>query len=62
MDAERAGKGELVVLLLNALDEDAAAASLGIEEEEAAAEDEELQRAQQPGVDKTLDGLSLIHI
>ena len=59
MDAERAGKGELVVLLLNALDEDAAAASLGIEEEEAAAEDEELQRAQQPGVDKTLDGHEL---
>ena len=34
MDAERAGKGDLVVALLESLDEDAAAAALGIEEEE----------------------------
>ena len=37
MDAERAGKGELVVLILNSLDdEDAAAAALGIDEEKEA--------------------------
>ena len=37
MDAERAGKGELVVLILNWLDdEDAAAAALGIDEEKEA--------------------------
>ena len=37
MDAERAGKGELVVLILNWLDdEDAAATALGIDEEKEA--------------------------
>ena len=65
MDAERAGKGELVVLILNSLDdEDAAAAVLGIEEEKEAegaeGEKEKVERvAPQEGVDKRLDGHEL---
>ena len=57
MDAERAGKGELVVLILNSLDdEDAAAAALGIDEEkeaEGGGEKQVERLAPQAGVDKT---------
>jgi len=59
MSAERAGKGELVVLILSSLDdEDAAAAALGHGEEDEATEQVE-QLAAPAGVDKTLGGSDL---
>ena len=60
MDAEKAGKGDLVLLMLDSLggDERRVAAALGMEaEEEPAAQ---IERVPQPaGVDKTLDGAEL---
>jgi hypothetical protein len=58
MEAERAGKGELVVLILAALDdEDAAAIVLGHGDED---EQTQVQRvSKSAGVDKTLDGREL---
>ena len=57
MDAERAGKGDLVVLILQSLgDEDKAAIALGHEEDD----EKPIERVAQPaGVDKTLDGSEL---
>ena len=60
MDAERAGKGEVMALILNSLnDEDAAADALGIAEEEDEEEGQVKRVAQPAGVNKTLDGEQL---
>ena len=59
MDAERAGQGDILVLILNSLDDEDAAADVLDLPPDADDEGQGLQLARPAGVDKTLDGSEL---